>query len=93
MVIIVTAEIHQEVQSGGGSSRNDGPEEGEGQEGVSGEKREEDIPRVIALRPTEDTNQHLEGLRQPADHWQIPEVDLKEEQVTVFKFLSETFSE
>lgn len=83
VVTIVTAEIHQEVQGRGGCPSNDRPEEGKWQQGVDGEEREEDIPRVIALCPTENTNQHLQGLRQPADHRQIPEGESEEEQVTV----------
>lgn len=75
VVAVVTADIQQQVQGGGGCPGNDGPEEREGQQGVGGEDREEDVPGMIALRPTERTNQHLQRLREPADHRQVPKTD------------------
>lgn len=73
VVAVVTADVQQQVQDGGGCSGNDGPEEWEGQQGVGGEEREEDVPGVVALRPAEHTDHHLQRLRQPADHRQVPE--------------------
>lgn len=75
VVTIVTAGIQQEVQGGGGCPGNNGPKEWEGQQCVGGEKREKDIPGMIALRPTEDTNQELQCLREPAEHRQVPETE------------------
>lgn len=73
VVTVVTAQIHQEVQSRGGYPSDNGPEEGKGQQSVGGEESEEDVPGVIALRPIERTGQHLDGLRQPGDRRQAPE--------------------
>lgn len=66
LVAIVTADVHQQVQCGGGYTCDDGPEQREGQQGVGGEQGEENVPGVITLRPTENTHQHLDGLRKPA---------------------------
>lgn len=83
VVAVVTAGVQQQVQGGGSCPGDDGPEEREGQEGVGGEQREEDVPGVIALCPTEHTNQHLDGLRQPADHRQVPETDRQTDRYTM----------
>lgn len=71
----MTEDVQNQVQDGGDSPSNNGPQQGEGQEGVGGEKREEDVPGVIALHPIESTDQDLQNLREPADHGQVPETD------------------
>lgn len=74
-VAIVTEDVQNQVQDGGDCPSNNGPQQGEGQEGVSGEKREEDVPGVITFHPNESTHQDLQNLREPADHGQVPETD------------------
>lgn len=75
LVTVMAAEVQQQVRGGGGGPGEDGPEEGKGQQGVGGEEREEDVPGVIALRPTEHADEDLQVLREPADHRQVPVAD------------------
>lgn len=67
MVAVVAAEVQEQMQRGGGGSCHDGPDEGQWEEDVGGEEREEDIPGVVALRPAEHAHKDLEGLREPTD--------------------------
>lgn len=71
----MTVDVQQQVQGGGARPGDNGPEEGEGQQGVGGEDGEEDVPGVIALRPAEHADHHLQRLREPADHRQVPGTD------------------
>lgn len=74
-VTVVREDIQHQVQDGRDCPSNNGPQQREGQEGVSGEKREADVPGVITLCPSESTNQDLQNLREPADHRQVPETE------------------
>lgn len=62
VVTVVTGDVQQQVQSGGGCPSNNGPEERKGQQGVGGEQGEKDIPGTVTLWPAEHTNQHLQCL-------------------------------
>lgn len=74
-VTILTEDIQHQVQDGRDCPSNNRPQQREGQEGVSGEKREADVPGVITLCPNESTDQDLQNLREPADHRQVPETE------------------
>lgn len=59
----MTEDIQHQVQDGRDCPSDNGPQQREGQEGVSGEKGEEDVPGVITLFPNESTDQDLQNLR------------------------------
>lgn len=72
VVIVVAAKVQEKMQGGGAGSSHYGPDEGQREENIGGEEREEDIPGVVALRPAEHTNKDLECLGEPADQWKVP---------------------
>ncbi len=73
VVTVMTTGVQQQVQQGGGRPGNNGPEEGDWQQCVGGKQREENIPGMVTLGPTEHAHQQLQRLREPAEHRQVPE--------------------
>lgn len=72
VITVSTANVHQEVQRGGGYPSCNGPDKGQRYQGVRGEECEEDIPGVVAFSPAEDGQQALKGLRCPGEQGQAP---------------------